>query len=131
MKPIKLIFCLSTVCCLMGCQRLTVPQQATQENYKTLLNGWLGENKDSLYQVWGEPAHDYWKENANYVIYIKTQVEETAQGATINRMPHMANTHAFYEKPQSLVTKSCTTLFKLEDGIISSWKFEGNACVAY
>lgn len=114
---------------LCGCQSSQRPQ-ATEENYKILLDDWLGQDKTALYQVWGTPMNDYWKGTANYILYTKQSVENAADGAKINRMPRVAREVSFYEKPQGLVTRSCTTLFKLEDGIITAWKFEGNHCVA-
>ena len=116
--------------CLTACQSMPTPKP-TEEAYRTVLNGWLGRDKTSLFQVWGDPKHDYWKKDVNYVLYIKSAVANTAEGAKIERMPRIAGEHSFYQNPQGLVSKSCTTLFKLEDGIITSWKFEGNACVAF
>ncbi len=115
---------------LSGCQSLPEQPAATQENYKKLLDGWLGHNKSSLYKIWGQPMNDYWKGGSNYVIYTKLTVDDASAGATIERMPRVAKELSFYEKPQGLVTRTCTTLFKVEDGIIVSWKFEGNHCVA-
>ncbi len=116
---------------LSGCHSLSEETPvATTENYKILLDEWLGHNKSSLYEVWGTPMNDYWKGNYNYIIYTKQSVDNASAGATIERMPLVARELSFYEKPQGLVTRSCTTLFKLEDGIIVSWKFEGNHCVA-
>ncbi len=118
--------CFSILC---GCQSSVVPQ-ATEENYRILLDGWLGQDKVALYQVWGNPMNDYWKGTTNYILYTKQSVEDASNGARIERMPRVARELSFYEKPQGLVTRSCTTLFKLNDGIITSWKFEGNHCVA-
>ncbi len=115
---------------LTGCHHLSEEPVATQENYKILLDGWLGHNKSSLYEVWGQPMNDYWKGTTNYVIYTKLTVDDASTGATIERMPRMTKELSFYEKPQGLVTRTCTTLFKIQDGIIVSWKFEGNHCVA-
>ena len=109
----------------------TPPIKPTEDAYRSLLNGWLGRSKTSLFQVWGEPQHDYWKKDVNYVLYVKSAVANTSEGAKIERMPRIAGEHAFYQNPQGLVSKSCTTLFKLEEGVITSWKFEGNACVAF
>lgn len=127
----KKYLCMVSVClvCLGGCQSTPEPQ-ATEENYKILLDGWLGQDKASLYQVWGVPMNDYWKGTTNYILYTKSSVEDASEGATIERMPRIAREISFYEKPQGLVTRSCTTLFKLQDGVIVSWKFEGNHCVA-
>ncbi len=116
---------------LGGCQSQSMIPQATQENYKILLDEWLGAEKSTLYRVWGTPMNDYWVGTANYILYTKQTVENAAEGAKIERMPRIAKELSFYEKPQGLVTRSCTTLFKLEDGIITSWRFEGNHCVAY
>lgn len=127
----KKYLCMVSVClaCLCGCQSTPEPQ-ATEENYRILLDGWLGQDKSALYQVWGVPMNDYWKGTTNYILYTKLSVEDASDGATIERMPRIAREISFYEKPQGLVTRSCTTLFKLQDGIIVSWKFEGNHCVA-
>lgn len=128
MKKIFIIICL--LFSLSACQS-TPSQKPTEDAYRTLLNGWLGRSKTSLLQVWGEPQHDYWKKDSNYILYVKSAVANTSDGAKIERMPRIANEHSFYQNPQGLVSKSCTTLFKLEDGIITSWKFEGNTCVAF
>lgn len=127
------ILCFICLSCfvLCGCQFESPEPKATQENYKILLDGWLGENKSTLYRVWGTPMNDYWKGTANYILYTKQTVENASDGAKIERMPRIARELSFYEKPQGLVTRSCTTVFKLEDGIITSWRFEGNHCVAY
>ncbi len=115
---------------LAGCQMTPEQPIATQENYKKLLDGWLGHNKSSLYEVWGTPMNDYWKGGSNYIIYTKLSVDDASTGATIERMPRMTKELSFYQKPQGLVTRTCTTLFKVQDGTIVSWKFEGNHCVA-
>lgn len=128
MKKIFTIIC--SLILLTACQNAP-EQKPTEDAYRFLLNGWLGRNKTDLFQVWGEPQHDYWKKDINYVLYVKSAVANTAEGAKIERMPRIAGDHAFYQNPQGLVSKSCTTLFKLEGGVITSWKFEGNACVAF
>lgn len=129
MQKYLYIFCILLIG-LTGCRQTQPQSLATEENYKSLLNGWLGRDKESLYQVWGTPMNDYWKNGVNYIVYMKQSVENTADGATIDRMPRVAAERAFYQKPQGLVTRSCTTLFKIEDHVISSWRFEGNNCVA-
>ncbi len=122
-------FLIAALVFLSACQSNTAPQP-TEDGYRALLNEWLGQEKSALYAVWGEPQHDYWKANTNYVLYIKSDVKEASNGAAIDRMPRIAKEHAFYQSPQGLVTQTCTTLFKVEDGIITSWRFEGNNCTA-
>ena len=114
---------------LSACQSSPTPQP-TEDGYRALLNGRLGQEKSALFAVWGEPQHDYWKANTNYVLYVKSTVKETSSGVSIDRMPRIAEEHAFYQSPKGLITQTCTTLFKVEDGVITSWRFEGNDCTA-
>lgn len=123
-------FLLAGLFLLSACRTGFDPQPA-QDGYRALLNGWLGQDKTALLSIWGEPQHDYWKENANYVLYVRSAVMPASDGATIDRMPKIASEHAFYQSPKGLVTQTCITLFKIENGVISSWRFEGNACEAF
>lgn len=122
-------FLITALVLLSACQ-LNSPPQPTEYGYRTLLNEWLGQRKSALFAVWGEPQYDYWKADINYVLYVKSDVKETSNGAVIERMPRIAEEHSFYQAPKGLVTKTCTTLFKIENGVITSWRFEGNNCTA-
>lgn len=125
----KKIFVLLTILFVSGCVHFK-PVQATSGNYKQMLDEWIGRPKAELTAVWGMPTHDYWRENKNYIIYIKSRVVEVAQGNAIERMPQSTQ-ESFLTKDKGLVSKACTTLFTIIDDKVTAWKFDGNDCLAY
>lgn len=111
-----------------GCS-LFINNNARIENYKEVLNAWLGHSQAELVQVWGTPVHAYEKEGVNYIVYIESDVVQVSNGNKIDRMPRVAGEYMIKSDP-GLVNKSCTTLFTVENEKITAWRFEGNDCVA-
>lgn len=125
----KKILILGVSLFVSGCVHFA-PQTATSENYKQMLDSWLGRPKDELIAVWGMPTHDYLRQNKNYVIYVRSRMGDVASGETIERMPQSSKEH-FLTKDGGVVSKVCNTVFTVVDNRVETWKFDGNDCLAY
>lgn len=115
---------------LCGCIHIgtTLP---TSENYKHIMNSWLGHSKKELTDAWNIPTYDYWQQNKNYVIYVKSRIVNVANGNRIERMPVSTQEYSFFKEDPGSVNKTCTTIFTLIDNKVQSWRFDGNDCLAY
>lgn len=124
----KLCFVLCLI--LSGCAHFDsdIP---TSQNYQQVMNSWLGRPKEELITAWGVPTHDYWRQNKNYVIYIKSRIVNVADGNKIERMPISAQDYSFFKEETAAVSKTCMTIFTLMNNQVQAWRFDGNDCLAY
>ena len=128
---------------------------ATSENYKKVLNTWLGTHVDNLVSSWGPPQSSYPIASGGSVIqYVSSQNMQV--GGYTYTVPqttyHQGNTSiygstggyaygnysgtstAYVQKqaPVYNINMNCMTRFTLDrQGIIRRYYFQGNNCVAY
>jgi len=104
MKKLLWIFLLYFL--LLGC--------ATTRGYEKILQSWIGHDVNELIQSWGPPANVYKLPNGS------TMYTWWFDGGTV-AMPIGNMAYA--------VKRYCKTTFVVnQQGIIKSWRWEGNAC---
>jgi hypothetical protein len=121
----KTFMLLLTVSMLSSC--------ATQAGYKKVLDSWVGHTELELVRAWGPPvrAHDIsdsrfleFHRSGNLVLpgsdptYTTTVIGNTAY-----------TTSSGGSSPTNIAL-SCATTFEVRNGVIISWRYQGNNCGA-
>jgi hypothetical protein len=124
---------------------------ATTENYKTVLNTWVGVHVDRLVSAWGPPQSSFdlssggrvlqYSESRNARIGGTTYTQPQSTYSTGSVSAHgtggsaygtySGTTTTYVQKrtPVYNVTMACTTRFTIgPDDRVSTWSFEGNNC---
>ena len=115
-------------------------------NYEKMLSSWIGQSELELISVWGPPQSSYQASTNVKVIQFVSQSNVQIGGFTTTTPVTTYNTgsvygnngSAFYSgtstsyvpttTPIQNIALNCTTIFTIEDGIVSNWKWKGNAC---
>jgi hypothetical protein len=107
---------------------------ATQEGYEKILSSYVGASEASLLAQWGPPDQAYSSDaSTKYLTYSKSRsgyvpgVPPTYQSSCSFGV---CTTIPIGGLPGYSYTDTCKTSFKLVDGTIASWRFEGDACRA-
>ena len=114
---------------------------ATTANYEKVLASWIGSDVDSLVKVWGPPQGSYTLSDGSLIIEYSNQSNMIMGGYTYNKPQtnyHYGNgyistttTYTQHTTPVYNVNLWCKTIFTSDpNGIITSWKHEGNNCVS-
>lgn len=101
---------------------------ATTGNYEANLNSWRGRTPEELIEKWGYPDGTFDHPNGNKV-YIYSNSRSTASvSPSIYQNPYTPGTDITVTNN----TSWCKTYFEVDDrGLISTWRWEGNACRSY
>jgi hypothetical protein len=83
---------------------------ATTGNYEDMLKTWVGRSEDELVQAWGPPSSVYQSAGAKYFTYARSRTCGAGHGS---------------------ITCLCTTSFELANNRITSWRWDGNGCIAF
>ncbi|WP_136799706.1 MULTISPECIES: hypothetical protein [Desulfosediminicola] len=107
---------------------------ATTEGYKDVVNAWVGQPELELTQTWGPPQRTYETEESKFLVYyFQRDIYFPGSPTTYQNYFDESGT-AFRQSyggvPDRTQTYSCETLFEVIDGIIVSWSFRGNDCIA-
>ena len=126
----------------------------TTENYKKVLNTWVGVHVDNLVMQWGPPSNSYPLSNGGQVLEYRSDYNVQMGGNTVN-VPqttyHRGNINTFgggnpqfgnysgssttyvqQTTPVYNIRQWCTTRITInENGIITDWAFDGNNCIAF
>lgn len=116
---------------------------ATSQKYDKQMQGWIGKSEASLVEAWGRPsAQKYLSPTAKVITYTKVSdliipseyylYDENGPFTDVVYDPFM-NDYDFTPYAQMIdteVEEICQTSFWIENGIITSWKWRGNNCVA-
>lgn len=86
---------------------------ATEANYKTRVDSWVGQTEIKLVRVWGTPTSEYTVDGHKFLSYA-----------------HHGSMMTGDANSMSLVTIGCTTTFEIADGKVVGWQGKGNACVS-
>lgn len=114
----KIIFICLMAIFLSGCA-----DGPTVANYERVLRGWVGKNEDALVMAWGPPKSKYVMKNGDDVL---TYSNHSAISTSTYYDPY------FRELDTYASQSNCTTNFFTDSsGIIKSWRWDGNDCVAY
>ena len=137
-KPSAII---AVVLILAGCQ--------STENYEKILDTWVGSHVDSLVLSWGPPQGSFKLSNGKTVLeygdartvqmggYTVTTPKTTYQSGTVygpggyGTYSGTSTTYVTEQTPTYNLNLWCKTRFIAgSNGIIETWSWEGNDCVA-
>ena len=113
---------------------LTISGCATAENYEKILASWVGSSEGALINSWGPPDSAYESSGAKYLTYRKSSsgyIPGTQPTYQTQIIGGTAYTTSYGGSPGYSYNRNCKTTFTVSDGTISSWRYEGNACVAH
>lgn len=107
---------------------------ATTEGYKKVVNIWVGQPEVELVRSWGAPLRTYETEKAKFLVYYSQRDVFIPGSPTTYPNDFDESGTAFQQSyggvPDRTLTYSCETSFEVIDGVIVSWSFRGNDCVA-
>jgi hypothetical protein len=107
---------------------------ATTANYDKLMKTTIGKSEKDLVAALGIPQGSYESEGVRYLTYSRTEsgvipgTPARANTVVIGGVPY---TNMVGGTPAIGYTNACTTIFKIENKVVVSYEFKGNACVAY
>jgi hypothetical protein len=104
---------------------------ATTENFERKLQSWVGNTEDALVRSWGPPSSVYETGQSKYLTYARGAqgyIPGVAPSYQTTRIGNTYTTQAVGGSPGYTYNQHCTATFELVGGIISSWRWEGNAC---
>lgn len=133
----KISFLFLVLCFVVAC--------ATQQKYDAKLGTWIGKTQSQLIEKWGRPSAQkylvngdkvltYTKANDVYVpseFYVYNQGFEPSEDVVYSPF---INNYDFSPAAASFgytVDEICQTSFLLKNGVVTGWKWKGNACVSY
>jgi hypothetical protein len=108
---------------LIGC--------ATTANYEKLLNSWMGVSENFLISSWGPPNSFYETGGTKYLTYAKSSfgyVPGVAPSYQTTFIGNTAYTTQVGGYSGFAYSSNCSTTFTIANGVITSWRYEGNAC---
>jgi len=107
---------------------------ATTENYEKILASWVGQSEGALIRSWGPPDSSYESSSDKYLTYSKSRsgyIPGTQPSYQTQIIGGTAYTTAYGGSPGYSYNRNCKTTFTVSSGTITSWRYEGNACVAH
>jgi len=120
-KRLALITMSSAICLML---LLVVFGCATTSAYEKKIATWVGEDVNRLVQVWGPPSSTYVLPNGEGTMY--TWMFNGGTVATGNYNYYLDTT------TYSAQTYWCKTTFTVnKSNVVTSWRWEGNACRSY
>ena len=110
----------------------------TTENYGKILDSWINASTDDLVSAWRAPDKVYKKEDGSKLVEFMGSRTFTTGGysystpwTNYNMDGSTSTTYSTNSMPVSSNHMWCRTTFIVsKDGIIQSWKWEGNDCKA-
>lgn len=107
---------------------------ATTAKFEENLDSWLGTTEKELVQQWGPPINVYELDSTTKVLTYNFSEDLFIPGSSPNYTTTYIGNQAYTQKsggmPAQFVNYNCTVNFTFSDGIISSWRYEGNSCRA-
>ncbi len=120
-KKISLV--ITALLSLSGC--------ATTANFEKMLSTWVGVSEDNLISRWGTPSRVYATGTTKYLTFDKSAtgyVPGTAPTYSTTVIGNTAYTNTYGGTSGYVYTKNCSTTFTITNGVVSGWRWEGNAC---
>jgi hypothetical protein len=107
---------------------------ATTANYEKNLNALVGTTEGNLVETWGIPDGSYSPDPATkYLVYNRSHdsyVAGTPPTYQTTCRFGICTTHAVGGTEGFSTHEQCKTTFRIVDGKVESWKWQGNACKA-
>jgi hypothetical protein len=124
MIPKSIVFCLIPL--LAAC--------ATEQNYNTALDHWVGQSESALISAWGVPDKQYDAGGGvNLFAYVSGDavsydgMAPMCQVRSVDRINAYADCTGGFSPV--LQTLRCETTFTVDRGVVSAWTHRGNDCV--
>lgn len=108
---------------LLGC--------ATTAGYERKLASFNGATELELIRAWGPPQQTYETNGFKFLTYSSSRiisVPGVAPNYTTTVMGNTAYTQRVGGYGGMTASRSCQTTFELKEGIVVSWKWQGNDC---
>lgn len=121
----RLFIAMLAAAVLIGC--------ATTGKYQRVLSSWVGGSEIDLVRSWGAPQQVYETGGVRFITYVKggnVHVPAVAPTYQTTYIGNTAYTNAVGGAPAQNIQLSCQTTFEVRDGIITSWRWQGNNCVS-
>ena len=106
---------------------------ATEAKYQEVLKTWMGLNEVELVNQWGPPDRVYELEGNRYITYVRggtAYLPGTSPSYQTRVIGNTAYTNPVGGVPPMIINTSCVTTFTVQNGKITHWRYEGNACKA-
>ena len=107
---------------------------ATTKGYEQMLQTWVGSSESNLVAAWGIPDGVYQMNAYEKVITYQrggtTYLPGSAPSYQTTYYGNTATTRPVGGSPGYVISQSCKTDFVVTNGIVSSWRWEGNSCRA-
>lgn len=110
---------------LLGC--------VTTANYEAILQSWVGKPEIDLLHSWGPPSSVYESGGIKFLTYDKSSqayIPGTAPSYQSTVVGNTVYTHSVGGSPGYAISQNCRTTFELSSGLVTSWRWDGNACKA-
>jgi len=104
---------------------------ATEENYRKIMDTWVGAPESRLVDKMGPPTGFYERDGARYLTYTRQStrlIPGTPPKIGTNYVTGEAETYGGTD-PYT-VTDTCATTFLVEKGVVTRYQYRGNDCVA-
>jgi hypothetical protein len=104
---------------------------ATTANFEKMLSTWVGVSEENLISRWGPPTRAYASGRTKYLTFDKSAtgyVPGTPPTYSTTVIGNTAYTNTHGGTSGYVYTKNCSTTFTITNGVVSSWRWEGNAC---
>lgn len=127
MKRLNCVFCFIFVAWFIsGCV-------SSEKKYETWLEQYIGQPESELYKKWGDPSESLTDGDVKQVEYSRSYTGQVMIQPAIYQ-PYFDGKSVQHRivQPERWATRSltCTTIFKIEQGIVTSWEFHGDGCSA-
>lgn len=106
---------------------------SSQQKYEDWLEQYVGQSEADLYRQWGEPSESRIENGVTQVEYSSSSTGQVmVQPAIYQPYFDGKNVQHRIVQPERWATRSltCDTIFKIEQGIVTSWEFHGDGCSA-
>lgn len=118
---------------LVSCIVFSLAGCATTEGYERILRSFVGQSEQTLVRSWGAPDGAYESSGTKFLTYRRRAQVMVPGVPPTYQTTYIGNTA--YTQPVGgtspfMVNKSCITTFEVVGGVVTSWRWEGNACKA-
>lgn len=109
---------------------------ATEENYKAVLDSWLGSDADRLVLSWGPPNRQHtFADGRRMLTYDKSRTAQIGGHSYTEPVYNYATGTTVYverTRPSQDIQFSCSTSFIVDrSNKIVDWRYQGNDCKAF
>jgi hypothetical protein len=106
---------------------------ATTDGYKQVVNSWVGSPEINLIRSWGPPQQSYQSGDSKFLVYHSARnvyLPGTPPTYSTTVIGNTAYTNSYGGTPAQNLNYRCQTTFEVRNGVIASWSFKGNDCMA-